>query len=98
MVDQNWERPVHRFQGGRSTTTEAQARVGIRGTEATMAKLNRIIIPKIDLRDATVREAVEFLKQRSRELDSSTDDPQEKRGVNIFLKLGSVRERCLSQT
>ena len=52
-----------------------------------MAKLNRIIIPRIDLRDTTVREAVEFLKQRSRELDTSTEDPQEKRGVNIFLKL-----------
>ena len=87
MVDQKWERPVHRFQGGRTTTTETQARGGIRGTEATMAKLNRIIIPRIDLRDTTVREAVEFLKQRSRELDTSTEDPQEKRGVNIFLKL-----------
>jgi general secretion pathway protein D len=86
MVDQKWERPVHRFQGGR-TTAEAQTRGGIRGTEATMAKLNRIIIPRIDLRDTTVREAVEFLKQRSRELDTSTEDPQEKRGVNIFLKL-----------
>jgi type II secretory pathway component GspD/PulD (secretin)/tetratricopeptide (TPR) repeat protein len=86
-VDQKWERPVHRFQAGRSTTTEAQARGGIRGTEATMAKLNRIIIPRIDLRDTTVREAVEFLKQRSRELDTSTEVPQEKRGVNIFLKL-----------
>ena len=46
-----------------------------------MAKLNRIIIPRIDLRDTTVREAVEFLKQRSRELDTSTEDPQGKRGV-----------------
>jgi general secretion pathway protein D len=87
MVDQTWERPVRRFEGGRTTATEVQARVGIRGTEATMAKLNRIIIPKIDLRDATVREAVEFLKQRSRELDTSVEDPQAKRGVNIFLKL-----------
>jgi general secretion pathway protein D len=89
MVDQSWERPVRRFQAGRTTATEAQARVGIRGTEATMAKLNRIIIPKIDLRDATVREAVEFLKQRSRELDTSVEEPQEKRGVNIFLKLAA---------
>ena len=87
MVDQKWERPVHRFQAGRSTATEAQTRGNVRGTEATMAKLNRIVIPKIDLRDATVREAVEFLKQRSRELDSSTENPQDKRGVNIFLKL-----------
>ena len=87
LVDKSWERPVHRFQRGRTTTAEIQARGGVRGTEATMAKLNRIIIPRIDLRDTTVREAVEFLKQRSRELDNSTDDPQGKRGVNIVLKL-----------
>jgi general secretion pathway protein D len=87
MVDQTWERPVRRFEAGRTTAAEVQARVGIRGTEATMAKLNQIIIPKIDLRDATVREAVEFLKQRSRELDTSVEDPEAKRGVNIFLKL-----------
>jgi general secretion pathway protein D len=87
LVDKSWERPVHRFQRGRTTTAEVLARGGVRGTEATMAKLNRIIIPRIDLRDTTVREAVEFLKQRSRELDTSTDDPQGKRGVNIVLKL-----------
>ena len=87
LVDKAWERPVHRFQRGRTTTAEIQARGSVRGTEATMAKLNRIIIPRIDLRDTTVREAVEFLKQRSRELDTSTDDPQAKRGVNIVLKL-----------
>ena len=87
LVDKSWERPVHRFQRGRTTGADIQARGGVRGTEATMAKLNRIIIPRIDLRDTTVREAVEFLKQRSRELDTSTDDPQGKRGVNIVLKL-----------
>jgi Flp pilus assembly secretin CpaC/tetratricopeptide (TPR) repeat protein len=91
LVDKSWERPVHRFQRGRTTTAEIQARGGVRGTEATMAKLNRIIIPRIDLRDTTVREAVEFLKQRSRELDTSTDDPQGKRGVNIVLKLNPSR-------
>ncbi len=91
LVDRAWDRPVHRFQRGRTTTTEVQARGGIRGTEATMAKLNRIIIPRIDLRDTTVREAVEFLKQRSRELDTSTDDPQAKRGVNIVLKLNPTQ-------
>jgi general secretion pathway protein D len=91
LVDKAWERPVHRFQRGRTTTAEIQARGGVRGTEAIMAKLNRIIIPRIDLRDTTVREAVEFLKQRSRELDTSTDDPQAKRGVNIVLKLNPIR-------
>ena len=91
LVDKAWDRPVHRFQRGRTTTAEIQARGGIRGTEATMAKLNRIIIPRIDLRDTTVREAVEFLKQRSRELDTSTDDPEAKRGVNIVLKLNPTQ-------
>jgi general secretion pathway protein D len=91
LVDKAWERPVHRFQRGRTTTAEIQARGGVRGTEAIMAKLNRIIIPRIDLRDTTVREAVEFLKQRSRELDTSTDDPQAKRGVNIVLKLNPIQ-------
>lgn len=87
QVVETWERPVRNFRGGRSTAGDFQARGGVRGNEVITAKLNRIIIPKIDLRDTTVREAVEFLKQRSRELDSTTDDPKEKRGVNIVLKL-----------
>lgn len=90
LVDRSWERPVKRFQEGRSSATDARIRSGIRDTEAITAKLNRIIIPKIDLRDATVREAVEFLKQRSRELDTTTTDPAQKRGVNIVLKLESA--------
>lgn len=87
MVTDAWEQPVRRFQGGRNTLANVDARGGVRGTEAITAKLNRIIIPKIDLRDTTVREAVEFLKQQSRALDNTTDDPKDKRGVNIVLKL-----------
>lgn len=87
LVDRAWERPVKKLQN-RDTASGAQGRnVAGAGTEAISAKLNRIIIPKIELRDATVREAVEFLKQRSRDLDTTTDDPKQKRGVNIVLKL-----------
>ncbi len=89
-VDQTWERPVRRFQGGRTTSVGAVNRTGIRGTEAIVNKLNRIIIPRIDLQDATVREAVDFLKQRSKDLDTTTDNPQDRRGVNIVLKLESA--------
>ena len=90
LVERSWDRPVRHFQGGRSTSVDIASRGGVRGTEVITAKLNRIIIPKIDLRDTSVREAVEFLKQRSRELDSSTDDPKDKRGVNIVLKLDNA--------
>lgn len=92
LVDRAWERPVKRFREGRSTASDSKIRAGIRNTEAINAKLNKIIIPKIDLRDATVREAVEFLKQRSRELDTTTDDPTQKRGVNIVLKVADAPE------
>jgi len=89
LVDRSWERPVHNFSNGRSSTADAQNRGGVRGTEQMTVKLNRIIIPKIDLHDTTVREAVEFLKQQSKNLDNTTTNPQEKRGVNIVLKLDS---------
>lgn len=90
LADRSWERPVTKFQNGRTTTTaDSRTRGGIRGTEAITTKLNRIIIPRIDLRDATIREAVEFLKQQSRQLDNTTDNPKEKKGVNIVLKLDS---------
>jgi general secretion pathway protein D len=51
-----------------------------------VARLNGIIIPSVDFRDATVRQAVGFLQQRSRDLDTTEDDP-ERRGINIVLKL-----------
>jgi len=90
LVDRAWERPVRHFQS-RDTNNGSQSRnVSGTGTEAISTKLNRIVIPKIELHDTTIREAVEFLKQRSRELDTTTEDPKLKRGVNIVLKLPSA--------
>ncbi|MEP6673155.1 MAG: hypothetical protein ABJF10_28655 [Chthoniobacter sp.] len=53
-------------------------------------KLNRIVIPKLDFHEATVREAVDFLKKKSAELD--VDSPGGNRGVNIVLKLAGPNE------
>jgi general secretion pathway protein D len=55
-------------------------------TSAIRRKLERIIIPKLEFREATVREAVEFLKEKSAEVD--VDSPAGARGVNIELRLG----------
>ncbi len=92
LVDESWERPINRNLSARATDSAIGLRGDIRGNEAITAKLNRIIIPKIELRDTTVREAVEFLKQRSRDLDTTTDDPAQRRGVNIVLKLNAPAE------
>ena len=53
------------------------------GMPAIVRKLERTIIPKLDFKEATIREAVDFLKRKSIELDP--DEP--KIGVNIVLKL-----------
>ena len=50
---------------------------------AITRKLNNIRFPKIDFRDATLREAVAFLVQKSRQVD------EEKQGVSIELDAGS---------
>jgi general secretion pathway protein D len=85
QVDKAWERPKRRFAETRATDSSA-LQDERRGTELMVARLNRIIIPRVDFRDATVRQAVTFLQQRSRDLDTTESAPDQ-RGVNIFLKL-----------
>lgn len=86
QVTKGWEMPVRRFIGGKDTVSTVTS--GRSQTEAITEKLNRIIIPNLDLRDTTVREAVEYLRQLSVRLDTTESDNARK-GVNIFLKLGS---------
>ena len=81
QVEKAWERPPRKSKQGRSTESVGRQQ-DIRGTDQITAKLNSIIIPKIDLSDSPISEAVEYLKQKSVE-----QDPNHK-GVNIFLKLG----------
>jgi general secretion pathway protein D len=85
QVDKAWERPRRRFVEARTTDSTAQAEER-RGTELMIARLNSIVVPRVDFRDATVRQAINFLQQRSRDLDTTEVDP-ERRGVNIVLKL-----------
>lgn len=85
QVDKAWERPKRRFIEARATDSSVSAEER-RGTELMIARLNRIIIPRVEFRDATVRQAVSFLQQRSRDLDTTESDA-ERRGVNIVLKL-----------
>lgn len=80
QTEKAWERPPRKPRQGRETESVGRQQ-DIRGTEQIVAKLNSIIIPKIELSDSPISEAVEYLKQKSREQDPS------KKGVNIFLKL-----------
>ena len=85
QVDKSWELPVRRFEVGASTIIE-QPQIDTRGTSLINRKLDEIIIPRIDFRDATIREALDFLKQRAVALDTTDQDPT-RRGINIVLKV-----------
>ena len=90
LTDRAWERPVRKMTPtGRDTDGSSFGTNTAAGSkDAINNKLNKIIIDKMDLENASIREVVDFLKQKSRQLDNSTDDPK-KKGVNIVLKLAS---------
>ena len=89
LADRSWERPVRKVRSlDRSTEGGPQDKSS--NKEAINRKLNGTIIEKIELPEASIREVVDYLKQKSRELDTSTDDPK-KRGVNIVLKLPTAQ-------
>ena len=87
QVDKGWEMPVRRFEVGASTIIE-QPQIDTRGTSLINRKLDEIAIPRIDFQDATIREAVDFIKQRAAALDTTEQDPSRK-GINIVLKLSA---------
>ncbi len=86
-LDHAWGNPVRKF-GVKDSGIIVQANTDTAGTARIQQKLNSIILPKLEFRDATIREAVEFLKKKSAELDVKESDPA-RRGVNIVLRLES---------
>ncbi|MGB8170621.1 MAG: Amuc_1098 family type IV pilus outer membrane protein [Chthoniobacteraceae bacterium] len=84
-LDKAWANPIRRFNLPTGQIVE-QTKSEISRTDMISRKLERIIIPKVELKEATIREAVEFLKEKSRTLDTTEPNPAN-RGVNIVLKL-----------
>ncbi len=83
QVDLAWQRPLRRYNVQTDVITVGPTESS--RTERIQRKLERIIIPKLEFREATIREAIEFLKKKSVELD--TESPAGEKGVNIVLKL-----------
>ena len=84
-VSKAWELPVKKFTSQETSIVE-QPQVSSRNTQVIADKLDSIKIPRIDFTDSSIREALDFIKKRARELDESESDP-DKQGVNIVLKL-----------
>ena len=81
-LDKAWSNPVRKFNITETpVVVQGSQNAGL--TARIQKKLEKIIIPRLEFREATIREAVDFLKKKSVELD---DSPTE-RGINIVLKL-----------
>lgn len=93
-IDSEWELPVTRFDNGNSQVIE-QPMIDTRGTASIQRKLDEIHIPSINFREATVREALDYIKMRAAALDQSEPDPN-KRGINIVLKLDPATQDAAS--
>src|SRR5436853_7568513 len=82
-VEGAWQQPVRKYGAvGPSAAVGSQRELG--GTAAMTNKLNSIIIPHIEFRDATIREAIDVLREQAAENDTG---PEGQRGVNIVLRL-----------
>ncbi|MEP6809782.1 MAG: Amuc_1098 family type IV pilus outer membrane protein [Chthoniobacterales bacterium] len=86
QVQKGWENPVRQYGQPTSTTVDSFARDAT-GTARISNKLATIIIPKIEFRDATIREAMDFLRQQSIANDPSTEG---RKGVDIVLRLNQI--------
>jgi beta-lactamase regulating signal transducer with metallopeptidase domain len=61
--------------------------------ESVERKINRLILPRVQFRQATIEDAVAFLSQKSVELDTATTDSTEK-GVHIVLAASEKTEEA----
>jgi len=86
QVEKGWEQPVKQYGKTVEPLTEAFQR-DVTGTARVTQKLNSIILPRVEFRDASVREAIDFLRQQAAASDPS---PEDKKGVDIVLRLAPL--------
>src|SRR5438874_10022521 len=87
QVEKGWEQPVKQYGKTIEPMTEAFQR-DVTGTARMTQKLNSIIIPRVEFRDASVREAIDFLRQQAAANDPDGDGG--KKGVDIVLRLAPL--------
>ncbi|MFA5204915.1 MAG: hypothetical protein WC708_10990 [Lentisphaeria bacterium] len=80
-----WNEPVTPISAGPSKDVGGQAVKKGETERGIRAKLQNIIVPKVEFEEASVAQVVAFLKKRSQELDPDGE------GVNIILQLEAPR-------
>ena len=88
QVDKEWELQVP-TQAAEPTLTESSGETYQESAVSVKNKLDRIFIPKVSLDQASLEEALEFIRLRAAEYDTFEQDPTRK-GVNFTVNLGAT--------
>ena len=83
QVQKGWEEPVRQYGQTVGPVVDAFTK-DASGTARITNKLNTIIIPKIEFRDASIREAIDFIRQQAAANDPATEG---RKGVDIVLRV-----------
>lgn len=94
-VAQGWEQPVPDLATP-DFVTPSGADLPRSGRDLLEAKLKKIIIPRLEFNGARLRDVLEFLTQKSQELDLGEPDPA-KKGVNIVVDSSGAQENFLDR-
>jgi general secretion pathway protein D len=86
QVEHGWEQPVRQYGTSAGPLENVVAR-DASNTARIRNKLDSIIIPRIEFRDASIREAIDFLRQQAAANDPTTEG---RRGVDIVLRVHSL--------
>ena len=86
QVEKGWENPVKQYGKIVEPLAESFQR-DVTGTARITQKLNSIIIPRVEFRDASVREAIDFLRQQAAANDPNPDG---KKGIDLVLRLAPL--------
>jgi general secretion pathway protein D len=83
-VEEAWQQPVRKYGAVGPAADNKGRGSDTRGTAQMTRQMNSIIIPHVEFRDTTIREAIEFLREQAAENDPSGQ------GVNIVLRLAPL--------
>ena len=83
-VDELWQVPVPNVNL-QPKDSGGELGGGVDGSQLIRAKLRRIVIPSIQFNEATLEEAIAFLRIKTRQLDDLEPDP-ERKGVSFILR------------
>src|SRR5438105_3793366 len=81
-VQKGWQQPLRQY-GPTARETFNPVSKNLSDTARINNKLNTIVIPRVEFQDASLREAIDFLRQQAAANDTS---PEGEKGVNIVVR------------